>query len=325
MHRYLVGWVSKRILWRNEGEQIQLPEVTAPTGRHTLTVMMRPVFFGDRFETVDGARMIYYGLVDSPQPRFAPKDAVQLVSVTDKDYVDSLFAVEMPEVWWPSESDARFKLAETINLARTEAKNGGKTFWNYDQLALLGIGAAQIHPQDTSITVPDVELPHPTAEPNPEDGSTIHDRLQTTDAMVWAKEFLKVWDDPMNAPNIMSDDGRPKEGWLVGWFANAIERGRMAQDAYYKRELWSDGEVEPRTANMAPVATPADVWWNQWIKNNPAPVVPLPEIELWLAYYGDWSGMALFNNELDCLRYALAGSMQVARVKLGVDLRDQVK
>src|SRR5260221_10913883 len=40
--------------------------------------------------------------------------------------------------------------------------------------------------------------------------------LSTTDASVWAKEFRAVWSER----KVMD------EGWLISWFANAIETGR---------------------------------------------------------------------------------------------------
>lgn len=51
------------------------------------------------------------------------------------------------------------------------------------------------------------------------------DVLQTTDAAVWAEEWCRIARD-IEA----SDDGRQviDEGWMIGWFANAIETGRSA-------------------------------------------------------------------------------------------------
>lgn len=47
----------------------------------------------------------------------------------------------------------------------------------------------------------------------------------TTDAMVWAEEWCRIAREIEAA-----DDGRQiiDEGWMVGWFANAIEIGRNA-------------------------------------------------------------------------------------------------
>lgn len=48
-------------------------------------------------------------------------------------------------------------------------------------------------------------------------------RLETTDAKVWAEEFVRIVTDPGN-PGADPTDA----GFMVGWFANAIERGRTA-------------------------------------------------------------------------------------------------
>lgn len=41
---------------------------------------------------------------------------------------------------------------------------------------------------------------------------------------------------------------------------------------------------------------------------------------VWLAYYADRSGMAVFDRELDALRYAVEHSMLVTRWTFGTDL-----
>jgi hypothetical protein len=46
---------------------------------------------------------------------------------------------------------------------------------------------------------------------------------------------------------------------------------------------------------------------------------------VWLAYYSDWSGMAVFESELECLRYAVDKTMTVKYVPFGQDLRDAVR
>lgn len=43
---------------------------------------------------------------------------------------------------------------------------------------------------------------------------------------------------------------------------------------------------------------------------------------IWFAYYYDHSGAAVFETEIEALRYALANGMQVKRVPFGVDLWD---
>lgn len=42
---------------------------------------------------------------------------------------------------------------------------------------------------------------------------------------------------------------------------------------------------------------------------------------IWVAYYGDFSGLAVFDNETAARLYAEGRSMIWAKVKLGVDLR----
>lgn len=44
----------------------------------------------------------------------------------------------------------------------------------------------------------------------------------------------------------------------------------------------------------------------------------------WIAYYSDWSGMAVFADELNCLRYAVEHRMDARFVPLGADLREAV-
>jgi hypothetical protein len=45
---------------------------------------------------------------------------------------------------------------------------------------------------------------------------------------------------------------------------------------------------------------------------------------VWLAYYNDWSGMAVFATEVEALRYAVQKGMAVAFAKFGVDLKEAV-
>jgi len=62
--------------------------------------------------------------------------------------------------------------------------------------------------------------------------------FETTDAMVWAKEWCIV-------ARKLEYLGKPviDEGWMVGWFANAIEvgrdAGRRSVDADFAR-VWVD-------------------------------------------------------------------------------------
>lgn len=43
----------------------------------------------------------------------------------------------------------------------------------------------------------------------------------TTDARAWAEGFTETW-------RRVQGDEPPDEGWMLGWFANAIEAGRSA-------------------------------------------------------------------------------------------------
>lgn len=49
------------------------------------------------------------------------------------------------------------------------------------------------------------------------------DPTQTTDAVVWATEFQRIARSRWRFRRPLSDTG-----WLIGWFANAIETGRAA-------------------------------------------------------------------------------------------------
>jgi hypothetical protein len=56
--------------------------------------------------------------------------------------------------------------------------------------------------------------------------------LDTTDAMVWAEEFCRIFAGATIMPNerLAEFEMTPivDEGTMVGWFANAIETGRTA-------------------------------------------------------------------------------------------------
>lgn len=49
--------------------------------------------------------------------------------------------------------------------------------------------------------------------------------LATTDAVVWAEEFMKIVRAKWNGTNLPIN-----EGFMIGWFANAIETGRTHSD-----------------------------------------------------------------------------------------------
>ncbi len=63
--------------------------------------------------------------------------------------------------------------------------------------------------------------------------------LGTTDAAVWASEFMRIKHEIETA-----NDGRltDDEGWMIGWFANAIETGRQAASSVDL--LARDGDVD---------------------------------------------------------------------------------
>jgi hypothetical protein len=46
---------------------------------------------------------------------------------------------------------------------------------------------------------------------------------------------------------------------------------------------------------------------------------------VWLAFYRDWSGLAVFATEVEALRYAVGKGMAVAFAKFGEDLREAVR
>lgn len=43
-----------------------------------------------------------------------------------------------------------------------------------------------------------------------------------TDAQLWAQEFRRIYRD---VTTVDADDAKLDEGWLIGWFANAIMAG----------------------------------------------------------------------------------------------------
>ncbi len=53
----------------------------------------------------------------------------------------------------------------------------------------------------------------------------------------------------------------------------------------------------------------------------------MPELPktYWLAYYSDWSEFAVFDSEIECLRYAVeSAAMHVAEVPFGVSVRQHL-
>lgn len=56
---------------------------------------------------------------------------------------------------------------------------------------------------------------------------------------------------------------------------------------------------------------------------GPGRIVEVPDTVCWMAYYTDWSGIAVFDNEIDCLRHAVANHMEVIELSAG-DVRDQI-
>ena len=59
-----------------------------------------------------------------------------------------------------------------------------------------------------------------------------HTLLGTTDAMIWAEEFCRIFDSkvimPQGLAQVRGVTDAVDEGTMVGWFANAIEVGRSA-------------------------------------------------------------------------------------------------
>jgi hypothetical protein len=47
--------------------------------------------------------------------------------------------------------------------------------------------------------------------------------------------------------------------------------------------------------------------------------------EYWCAFYADLSAFAVFDRELDALRYAVENHMDCRPVKINCDLREQLK
>jgi hypothetical protein len=67
-------------------------------------------------------------------------------------------------------------------------------------------------------------VPTPYVATTPDEAQEQVRRLHaTTDALIWAREF--------NAVHKELHGFEHDEGWLVGWFANAIEKGRDAGKA----------------------------------------------------------------------------------------------
>lgn len=60
--------------------------------------------------------------------------------------------------------------------------------------------------------------------------------LQSFDARDWAKEFCDIYE--------RNNGTRPDEGWMIGWFANALMRG-------YDEHRW---KMEPRLRELAMLA-----------------------------------------------------------------------
>lgn len=62
------------------------------------------------------------------------------------------------------------------------------------------------------------------------DMAALIDRLETTDAQVWAQEWCKMFSVLPKVGGIPAHEIAHEwaEGLMIGWFANAIERGRTA-------------------------------------------------------------------------------------------------
>lgn len=89
---------------------------------------------------------------------------------------------------------------------------------------------------DRVVTADGVAI-HPPLTVDADDASEAidlaHRLLATTDASVWAAEFVKVFQN-LQAEHALAqtddavDPFALDEGWIIGWFANAIETGRTA-------------------------------------------------------------------------------------------------
>lgn len=69
------------------------------------------------------------------------------------------------------------------------------------------------------------------------------DLHSTTDAQVWAREFQSVVKDNL--------DLATDEGFLIGWFANAIETGRTSQAARLSERIGEHVPVEIRMEDLS--------------------------------------------------------------------------
>jgi hypothetical protein len=47
--------------------------------------------------------------------------------------------------------------------------------------------------------------------------------------------------------------------------------------------------------------------------------------QLWVAYYHDWSGFAVFDREILALRHAVERNMAVKQIAYGEDIKEQVR
>jgi hypothetical protein len=89
---------------------------------------------------------------------------------------------------------------------------------------------------------------------------------QSIDAKVWAKEFMRLYDNnklrPINAPDWVD------EGLMIGWFANAIMAGydgRKHEQAINKTRL-SEGELE-EVLDKSIFGKALSGRWVRWSKN----------------------------------------------------------
>lgn len=100
-----------------------------------------------------------------------------------------------------------------------------------------------------SMTAADLMAPRTTAAGRTDDVmSTATNLHATTDARVWAAEFYRIVGEKIPAI-------REEEEWIFGWFANAIEVGRGADD---HRAAWAWDRVKvlegQRRADVATIA-----------------------------------------------------------------------
>jgi hypothetical protein len=91
-----------------------------------------------------------------------------------------------------------------------------------------------------------------------EDMAALHRKLETTDAMVWAQEWCKV--ARQIATREQSWAALDDEGWMVGWFANAIMRG---YDEGVRKEAAKTSEALTEQARLRDLLVKLERRWER--------------------------------------------------------------